>query len=98
RELRKERCSCGGTERGLAATGGEHGKVSAFAALHQNHEDQEQGNQYVKDVDDYDHFKMSLDKLWCGRRDLNPHAFRRHPLKMVCLPIPPLPQGSCDHS
>jgi hypothetical protein len=22
---------------------------------------------------------------------LNPHAFRRHPLKMVCLPIPPLP-------
>ena len=29
---------------------------------------------------------------WCGRRDLNPHAFRRHPLKMVCLPIPPLPQ------
>src|SRR5882724_5831929 len=34
---------------------------------------------------------MSLEKLWCGRRDLNPHAFRRHPLKMVCLPIPPLP-------
>src|SRR5438034_7982671 len=29
---------------------------------------------------------------WCGRGDLNPHAFRRHPLKMVCLPIPPLPQ------
>src|SRR5437660_7119170 len=28
---------------------------------------------------------------WCGRRDLNPHAFRRHPLKMVCLPVPPLP-------
>jgi hypothetical protein len=28
---------------------------------------------------------------WCGRGDLNPHAFRRHPLKMVCLPIPPLP-------
>jgi hypothetical protein len=23
---------------------------------------------------------------------LNPHAFRRHPLKMVCLPVPPLPQ------
>jgi hypothetical protein len=22
---------------------------------------------------------------------LNPHAFRRHPLKMVCLPVPPLP-------
>jgi hypothetical protein len=24
---------------------------------------------------------------------LNPHAFRRHPLKMVCLPVPPLPHG-----
>ncbi len=22
---------------------------------------------------------------------MNPHAFRRHPLKMVCLPVPPLP-------
>lgn len=30
-------------------------------------------------------------KVWCGRGDLNPHAFRRHPLKMVCLPVPPLP-------
>jgi hypothetical protein len=30
-------------------------------------------------------------KSWCGRGDLNPHAFRRHPLKMVCLPVPPLP-------
>src|ERR1700687_119260 len=28
---------------------------------------------------------------WCGRGDLIPHAFRRHPLKMVCLPVPPLP-------
>jgi hypothetical protein len=26
----------------------------------------------------------------CRRRDSNPHASRRHPLKMVCLPIPPL--------
>ena len=24
---------------------------------------------------------------------MNPHAFRRHPLKMVCLPVPPLPHG-----
>jgi len=24
---------------------------------------------------------------------LNPHAFRRHPLKMVCLPVPPLPHS-----
>src|SRR5437588_6396374 len=29
--------------------------------------------------------------FWCGRGDLNPHAFRRHPLKMVCLPVSPLP-------
>ena len=26
----------------------------------------------------------------CRRRDSNSHASRRHPLKMVCLPIPPL--------
>jgi site-specific recombinase XerD len=25
----------------------------------------------------------------CPGRDSNPHTFRRHPLKMVCLPIPP---------
>ncbi len=31
---------------------------------------------------------------WCGRGDLNPHAFRRHPLKMVCLPVPPLPHAA----
>ena len=28
---------------------------------------------------------------WCGRGDSNPHALRRHPLKMVRLPVPPLP-------
>jgi len=33
---------------------------------------------------------------WCGRGDLNPHAFRRHPLKMVCLPISPLPHKRPD--
>jgi hypothetical protein len=27
---------------------------------------------------------------------LNPHAFRRHPLKMVCLPVPPLPLSTCN--
>ncbi len=26
---------------------------------------------------------------WCPRGDSNSHDFRRHPLKMVCLPIPP---------
>jgi hypothetical protein len=35
--------------------------------------------------------EVFADDLWCGRGDLNPHASRRHPLKMVCLPIPPLP-------
>src|SRR6266852_1693196 len=30
-------------------------------------------------------------KSWCGRWDSNPHALRRHPLKMVRLPVPPLP-------
>src|SRR5947207_6747972 len=32
-------------------------------------------------------------KTKCRRRDSNPHASRRHPLKMVCLPIPPLRRG-----
>ena len=31
--------------------------------------------------------------FWCGRGDSNPHALRRHPLKMVRLPVPPLPHG-----
>src|SRR5215470_2252416 len=34
----------------------------------------------------------------CRRRDSNPHASRRHPLKMVCLPIPPLRRGSTSFS
>src|SRR2546427_266302 len=29
--------------------------------------------------------------LVCGRWDSNPQALRRHPLKMVRLPVPPLP-------
>ena len=32
-------------------------------------------------------------KFWCGRGDSNPYALRRHPLKMVRLPVPPLPPG-----
>jgi hypothetical protein len=35
----------------------------------------------------------AVDFAWCGRRDSNPHASRRHPLKMVRLPVPPLPHG-----
>src|ERR1700733_10111440 len=36
----------------------------------------------------------NAENSWCGRGDLNPHAFRRHPLKMVCLPVPPLPHSN----
>src|SRR5262249_14142727 len=43
----------------------------------------DQGNKHFR-------FKKPF-QYWCGRGDLNPHAFRRHPLKMVCLPVPPLP-------
>ena len=29
---------------------------------------------------------------WCGRWDLNPHAFRHYPLKVARLPVSPRPQ------
>ena len=32
--------------------------------------------------------------VWCGRRDLNPHSLGHYPLKIACLPIPPLPRIS----
>ncbi len=31
----------------------------------------------------------------CPGRDSNPHTFRRHPLKMVCLPVPPPGRFRC---
>lgn len=31
-------------------------------------------------------------KLWCGRRDLNPHGVTHQVLSLARLPIPPLPQ------
>ena len=31
--------------------------------------------------------------IWCGWRDLNPHAFRRQNLNLVRLPISPHPQA-----
>jgi hypothetical protein len=34
-------------------------------------------------------------KYECGRRDSNSHTLRRHPLKMVRLPVPPRPQTDC---
>ena len=30
----------------------------------------------------------------CGRRDLNPHAFRHQNLNLACIPISPLPRPS----
>jgi hypothetical protein len=44
------------------------------------------------------HEPLTISSFKCGRRDLNPHGFRRHPLKMVCLPIPPLPQDKLTRS
>src|SRR5690349_2627302 len=37
--------------------------------------------------------KLENQAKWCGRRDSNPHAVKRSPLKTVCLPVPPLPRG-----
>jgi hypothetical protein len=31
-----------------------------------------------------------LPEAWCRRGDSNPHGFPHHPLKMACLPVPPL--------
>ena len=30
-------------------------------------------------------------KIWCGRRDLNPHDLRHQNLNLTCLPISPRP-------
>lgn len=30
-------------------------------------------------------------RLWCGKRDSNPHAFQQQILSLWCLPIPPFP-------
>src|SRR4051812_47470739 len=66
----------------LAAKGGSN--VAALAALQQNDANQEEANNNVNNRNE----NNSHVSLWCGRGDLNPHALRRHPLKMVCLPIP----------
>src|SRR5262249_25162070 len=33
--------------------------------------------------------------IWCGQRDLNPHALRHENLNLACLPIPPCPPDTC---
>src|SRR6266567_752679 len=92
----------GGTarpERGLAPLASKGGSdVPALRTLQQDNNNQEQTNEHMQNGYQNDHkipATLSLDfarsDTWCGRGDLNPHAFRRHPLKMVCLPIPPLP-------
>ena len=82
-------------------------QICAAALLEQDHDDQEEGDNDVNGNDKINHemafggdsghtaaaqlwgFREKI--IWCGRGDLNPHASRRHPLKMVCLPISPLP-------
>ena len=39
-----------------------------------------------------DEMMIELESI-CGRGDSNPHALEHHPLKMACLPVPPLPHG-----
>src|SRR6476660_2679852 len=41
---------------------------------------------------------LTFTSYWCGRGDSNPHALRRHPLKMVRLPVPPLPHEGCRNT
>jgi hypothetical protein len=78
--------------RALAAEGS--GEIGALALLEKNDGDHEETNDYVDNDKQINHavafLSGILDKLrdiWCGRGDLNPHASRRHPLKMVCLPF-----------
>ena len=76
------------SESRLAALTAEGGSdVAALAALQQYDANQKETNNDVNNS-----IRIIMLSLWCGRGDLNPHALRRHPLKMVCLPIPPLPQ------
>jgi len=90
------------SEGGLAAHAAEcSGYVPALATLQQHNYDQKKRNNNMDNRDKYNHsLKVSFQKSfsWCGRGDLNPHAFRRHPLKMVCLPVPPLPQQRFDYN
>jgi hypothetical protein len=77
-------------ERSLGALTAEgSGKVGAFTLLKQDDPNQDDANDNVNSTNQPDHANLNE---WCGRGDLNPHASRRHPLKMVCLPISPLPR------
>ena len=73
-------------------------QICTFPRLQQDNPDQNKTNDDVKNGKEINHwvtFKLKTECAtatekpgsWCGRGDLNPHAFRRHPLKMVCLPF-----------
>ena len=40
---------------------------------------------------------VEISFCWCRRGDSNPHGFPHHPLKMACLPVPPLRHGTFIH-
>src|SRR5215472_6002629 len=103
---RRFRQCCSGSARSKGSLAAHSAKrrcdIAALAALQEHHNDQKEGNNNVNDGDENNHGKLKITLKcrlgcplscveWCGRGDLNPHAFRRHPLKMVCLPVPPLP-------
>src|ERR1700760_2490173 len=90
--LGQQICRAAGTEGGLRPLPAKStGQVSTLTLLQEDDSNQDETNNYVESPKYPNHASFNLN-LWCGRGDLNPHASRRHPLKMVCLPISPLPQ------
>ena len=77
--------------RALATEGA--GEVCALTLLEKYNANQDEANNNVNRTHKPDHENLNR---WCGRGDLNPHASRRHPLKMVCLPISPLPRSEAN--
>ena len=75
-------------ETALLTNSGDLGMVLSIPGVDYESLDRSEQEYAVKQLEAVEYKKI----IWCGRGDLNPHALRRHPLKMVCLPIPPLPQ------
>jgi hypothetical protein len=75
------------------------GEIRGLTLLEQDHTDQKERNQNMKNDEDDNHREdkclpeKSLD--WCGGGDLNPYALRRKHLKLVRLPISPPPHWLC---
>src|SRR5205807_10319575 len=79
-----------------AAKGG--GNISALTVLQEHNNNQDGAHEHMNCSDQINHQpEIPFRNVWCGRGDLNPHASRRHPLKMVCLPVPPLPHWPWSH-